>query len=79
MATAKILSIELNREPPVHLFYDAEYVCKQCGQSIAVVSGDDWACVMCVLKKAGKDSVTIFGWQLSKSGVGQIFASRIQV
>lgn len=78
MATPKILSIELSRNPPIHVFYDAEWACKVCANSIAMTTENDWLCVMCLLNKAGKGSITMFGWQLSKAGIGQIHASRIQ-
>ena len=78
MATPKILSIELSHTPPIHIFYDAEWACKICGHAIAMTTEQDWNCVMCMLQKSGKDTITIFGWQLSRSGIGQIYASRIQ-
>jgi hypothetical protein len=78
MATNKILSLELNKTPPVHLFYDGDWACKVCGSSIALLTGDDWNCVMCAIAVTRKDTITVFGWQISKSGVGQIHASRMQ-
>jgi ribosomal protein L37AE/L43A len=77
MATQQNLSIELNDQPKIVLVYTESWTCPACSKQIAVVAGDEWTCVACMMSKAGKDMVVVSGWQLSKSGVNQINATRV--
>jgi ribosomal protein L37AE/L43A len=77
MATQQNLQIELNDKPKIVLVCMENWACPACSKHIAVVAGDEWSCVACMMEKAGKDMVVVSGWQLSKSGVNQINATRV--
>lgn len=73
------LSIELSREvdPPAYLVFSFGWYCKKCMSHTALVMGEDWQCVHCLIDRSGKPAIILFGWQLSKSAWGQINANRI--
>jgi hypothetical protein len=78
MAT-RDLSIELTRDvsPYPCLVYSYGWTCPVCTRQTAIVIGEDWQCVGCMIDRSGKPAIVIFGWQIARSPLGHITANRI--
>jgi hypothetical protein len=67
--------IELNhKEPAVFLVRDEEFKCPDCGESYLLdEEGKDRLCVVCMIKKSGKTTIMLFGWNIQRTA-GQLIA-----
>jgi hypothetical protein len=82
MALNANLQIELHHSPRVVLAYDEDWGCPICGRHMAIVEGPEdnqmLSCPFCMIDKAGKDSIIIAGWRLTRGPNSHINASPLK-
>jgi hypothetical protein len=67
--------IELNhKDPTILLLMDVEWSCPDCGEHYCIDQENiPRLCLTCAMKRAGKTTVMMFGWTISKTAT-QILA-----